>query len=246
MSRNSGRTNGSLPPNVYLFKLRIAGIEITRVFVIVVLVSMSAFIFQYDEIFSLVFFVTTVAFTLFRHENNSLGVYLLRILLYSLRRKEGTLSTGYLIENQNGLSFLIGNDKIALVALVIGYEVSILKKEYTERYLVTIKGILDDLDCNIETIGIPYSVDSGKYKVDGDDDYVRYYNDLVDYVFTDCYYYDVYLILKTELLRGKEILTMSKLEEDFKKIKNRLLSVGFQCEVVSEKQNLEIFLKELQ
>lgn len=246
MSRSHTERNQSFPTNVYFLRAKIAGIEVSRLLGIVVSICISALLFQVDLVVSMIFLISSLLLMLLNYKGEMFGLLLIRVLSYSIRRKEGIISKDFLVTKQNGLTFITRNGQIALVVRTTGANVSFFKNEYAERYFVTVRTLLDVISCNLEVVGIPSPPDLNKYRIEETDEYSREYNTLVEYVFSGCYYYDVHLILKGRLSQGKEILTMSRIEDDYKKVREKLLSIGFKCEGVHGTEELRNFLRDMQ
>jgi len=233
-----------IPANVRNYTPRIGGMDARKISAIALLFIISAIIFHFNMLISILVASVGSFFSLFPKENGFLPSAIMHRLLSFFHRKEGKLRYEITLDCSSGICVFREKNRVFSAIRASGLSYQMMKSGEIIAEASAISKSIDQLTAELTVMALPVEADTSTYITGSPDDDSIDYDGLVSFLVRDSTFYQSYFFLSFRIKRGMfpQIDTMSKETEGFKENMQR---AGLAVDVISEAEDGMEILKQL-
>lgn len=233
-----------IPANVRNYTPRIGGMDARKISAIALLFIISAIIFHFNMLVSIVVASGGSIFTLFPTEKGFLPSTVMHRFLSLFHRKAGMLRYEITMDCSSGICIFRDKNRIFSVICAGGLPYQMMKSGEIIAEASAISKSIDQLTAELTVMALPIKADLSSYITGLQDEDSMDYDGLVSFLASDSIFYKPYFFLSFRVKQGKppQIDTMRKETEEFKE---NLQRSGLVVDIISEDEVGRGILKQL-
>jgi hypothetical protein len=233
-----------IPANVRNYTPRIGGMDARKISAIALLFIISAIIFHFSMLISIVVASGGSIFILFPTDNGFLPSTIMHRFLSLFHGKAGMLRYEIALDCGSGICIFREKNRIFSVICAGGLPYQMMKSSEIIAEASAISKSIDQLTAELTVMALPVKADLSRYVTGSPDDDSMDYDGLVSFLVSDSIFYKPYFFLSFRVKQGMspQLDTMRKETEEFKE---NLQRAGLVVDVISEVEDGREILKQL-
>ena len=233
-----------IPANVRNYSPRIGGMDARKVSAIALLFIISAIIFHFSMLISVLVASSGSIFTLFPIDSGFLPSAVLKRFYTIFHQKKGILRYEITLDCSGGICIFRGKKRLFSVISAAGLPYQMMKPGEIVAEASAISRSIDQLTAELTVMALPVKADPSSYMTGSSDEDSMDYDGLVSFLVKDSIFYKPYFFLSFRVKQGvfPQHDTMRKETEE---LKENLQRAGLVVEVISEVEGGMEILKQL-
>lgn len=222
-----------IPANVRNYTPRIGGMDARKISAIALLFIISAIIFHFSMLISILVATGGSIFTLFPTDEGFLPSAVMYMFLSLFYPKEGNLRLEITLDCSSGICIFREKNRIFSVIHASGLPYQMMKSGEIIAEASAISKSLDQLTAELTIMALPVMAGPSSYITGSPDDDSMDYDELVSFLLRDSIFYKPYFFLS---FRGKQgtFPQMDTMRKETEELKENLQRAGLVVSVISE------------
>ena len=233
-----------IPANVRNYSPRIGGMDARKVSAIALLFIISAIIFHFSMLISILVASCGSIFTLFPIDSGFLPSAVMNRLYTMLHRKEGNLRYEITLDCSDEICIFRGKNRLFSVISATGLPYQMMKSGEIIAEASAISRSIDQLTAELTVMALPVKADPSSYITGSSDEDFMDYDGLVSFLVKDSIFYKPYFFLSFKVKRGM-FSQHDTIRKETEELKENLQRAGLVVEVISEVEDGMEILKQL-
>ena len=227
-----GQQSGiNIPSNVRNFTPRIGGFDARKISSLVLLFILSAIIFHFSVLASIVVATGGVILILVPYGEEFFPSIAIRDIILLLRRKTGNIKVETSIECSSGVCIFRDRNRIFSVIEVSAMPFQVMTPDEIIAEAVSVSGTIDRLTSDIEVVSFPVRANSLDYLTGGSDENLMDYDGLIAFLISDAIFHKPYFFLS--FIAGHGFLSSSDtLKTETEALRDGLQRAGINAMVI--------------
>ncbi|WP_393970647.1 hypothetical protein OXIME_000872 [Oxyplasma meridianum] len=231
--------NERVTRNVLRYESNIFGIEYRRFMLIILTIIVSALLFNLNLYISVIFLLVSSVLILGRIHGEVLGTITWRWLKHVLSKSEVVVINSYDMHEINDCIIAYYENEAAGILEIGSEQFHSIPPGDLKSVDESTRLLLNKIECNIEFISIPRSLDLTSYLPGKKGDLENDYAELLKYAFRDAYYFNSYAVLHYPSGNTGFQNAALKVVEEMDRLRRNITAIGFSVRKISSKREFE-------